>query len=661
MPARYNDPNIVRCTLAQYIQLLNGETVKGHTMDKTKYVYVVDVGNLCYIEVSDSITAAQRNYIINNPNVIIKYNDYFFVPQYSDTDTYYYYSCLAANSNDAFTMVIDTDPNILSVTVTRYKIIPSNATTSSAGLMSATDKSHLDTLYNFTQSQKDQFVDTIGEVLSVFQNFEEGGNIATILAGKADKVKIGNTEYNATNGVVSLPAYPTKSSWNYDDTYLKLTGGTMTGPLKWKDGTALPSKTLQYILGIDAFASGGETGWQSKSDFLSGYATETWVTNKGYATETWVNNKGYLTAHQSLAAYTTTINTFGLSATADRFTFDLATRKITNTTVRGSWDSQVYSNYGLKNDIYVSFRVGQTSSYIMVGLDSNPTETASYNKIDYCWYTQSGGSLNIYESGTPISISGHTTYTVGDEFRIEYSNGQIRYYHNGTLCRTVTRAVGDPLSFDSSFYNGGNIYAVQFGTMSHLDISGKAEKIKVGTTEYSTTNGVISLPAYPTVPTKVSQLTNDRGFTANTGTVTSVSVKVNGAVKGTVTTSGTIDLGTIGGSALYQHNITFATTEAGEPECCSFQLINNSPTLIQDQNALKAAMQVNKFYAAHGFVYELLTSGDSELDFPIITSICNDGTNIKFYYFSRTDDGTTISINLGVLDWIVDDNVVQIQ
>ena len=35
------------------------------------------------------------------------------------------------------------------------------------------------------------------------------------------------------------------------------------------------------------------------------------------------------------------------------------------------------------------------------------------------------------------------------------------------------------------------------------------------------------------------------GFTKNTGTVTSVSVKMNGATKGTVTSSGTIDLGTV--------------------------------------------------------------------------------------------------------------------
>lgn len=47
------------------------------------------------------------------------------------------------------------------------------------------------------------------------------------------------------------------------------------------------------------------------------------------------------------------------------------------------------------------------------------------------------------------------------------------------------------------------------------------------------------------IPTKVSQLTNDSGFTTNTGTVTSVEVKMNNSTKGTITTSGTIDLGTV--------------------------------------------------------------------------------------------------------------------
>lgn len=48
-----------------------------------------------------------------------------------------------------------------------------------------------------------------------------------------------------------------------------------------------------------------------------------------------------------------------------------------------------------------------------------------------------------------------------------------------------------------------------------------------------------------TVPIKVSELTNDSGYTTNKGTVTSVAVKMNGSEKGKVTSSGTIDLGTV--------------------------------------------------------------------------------------------------------------------
>ena len=47
-------------------------------------------------------------------------------------------------------------------------------------------------------------------------------------------------------------------------------GGTMQAPLYW-NSNSLPGKTLSYVVGIDGFAAGGQMGWQSKNDFLSGY------------------------------------------------------------------------------------------------------------------------------------------------------------------------------------------------------------------------------------------------------------------------------------------------------------------------------------------------------------------------------------------------------
>ena len=158
----------------------------------------------------------------------------------------------------------------------------------------------------------------------------------------------------------------------------------------------------------------------------------------------------------------------------------------------GSWNGQVYSKQGYK-ECRVTYKIGQTNAYIMVGLNSDPTTDANYASIDYCWYTQANGSLNIYESGSPISsISGHTTYTTGDELIVEYSNGVVRYYHNGVLCRSVDRTYGTPLYFDSSFYTvSGKVYDVYFGPIhndSSVSLSGSTLTVRINGVEKSLTN-----------------------------------------------------------------------------------------------------------------------------------------------------------------------------
>ena len=71
--------------------------------------------------------------------------------------------------------------------------------------------------------------------------------------------------------------------------YMPKSGGTFTGRVYWNDSNALPranngtEAALEYILGIRAFSAGGGTLYEKKSEFLAGYATETWVNNKGYA------------------------------------------------------------------------------------------------------------------------------------------------------------------------------------------------------------------------------------------------------------------------------------------------------------------------------------------------------------------------------------------
>lgn len=105
-------------------------------------------------------------------------------------------------------------------------------------------------------------------------------------AVEVDIIEFGPTSSGLAVGDSSTPLLlggsATRPTYNGADmalssdlsSYLPLGGGLMTGPLKFQ-AASLPGKTLQYICGIDAFASGGEMGWQSKADFLSGYLTTT--------------------------------------------------------------------------------------------------------------------------------------------------------------------------------------------------------------------------------------------------------------------------------------------------------------------------------------------------------------------------------------------------
>lgn len=53
--------------------------------------------------------------------------------------------------------------------------------------------------------------------------------------------------------------------------YLPLSGGTMTGSIKFNTNS-LPQKTLSYVCGIDTFANGGEMGWMGGSSFVAQFA-----------------------------------------------------------------------------------------------------------------------------------------------------------------------------------------------------------------------------------------------------------------------------------------------------------------------------------------------------------------------------------------------------
>ena len=115
--------------------------------------------------------------------------------------------------------------------------------------------------------------------------------------------------------------------------------------------------------------------------------------------------------------------------------------------------------------------------------------------------------------------------------RTVFTDGRIDNKKNGTKYELTLPTKTGTLALTS------DIPTVNNGT---LTIQKNGTKVQTFTANQSS-----SVTANITVPTKVSELTNDSGYTTNKGTVTSVSVKMNGESKGTVTSSGTIDLGTV--------------------------------------------------------------------------------------------------------------------
>lgn len=126
-----------------------------------------------------------------------------------------------------------------------------------------------------------------------------------------------------------------------------------------------------------------------------------------------------------------------------------------------SWNADAYSNVGYTTNVYASANAGNLSSYVMFGMDSNPSITTSYTGIDYAWYL-AGNNAYIYENGAYIGYYG--TFFTTTEFRIEYDGTNIYYLKDGSVQRTVSRALGGQLYFDSSFYNvNSRLTNVKFG------------------------------------------------------------------------------------------------------------------------------------------------------------------------------------------------------
>lgn len=202
-------------------------------------------------------------------------------------------------------------------------------------------------------------------------------------------------------------------------------------------------------------------------------------------------------------------------------------------------------------------------------------------------------SLNIYNNATAKLTAYSKLYLVGTVdsegyFKLDTTkwwsetepiseDGKVYIYLGIVYPDTYPYRCSVELEYASNAYwykNGMFRHYPETGVLfeGHQDISGKANKSELATVATSgnyndlsnkptiptvnnatltiqkngtnvttfTANASSNATANITVPTKVSDLTNDSGFTTNTGTITGI--KMNGASKGT---SGVVDLGTV--------------------------------------------------------------------------------------------------------------------
>jgi len=120
---------------------------------------------------------------------------------------------------------------------------------------------------------------------------------------------------------------------------------------------------------------------------------------------------------------------------------------------------------------------------------------------------------------------------------------------------------------DITTWNSKGTYSKPSGGIPKTDLASAVQtslgKADSALQSYTETDPVFAASAASSITS--TDITNWNGKTSNTGTVTSVTVKMNGSTKGTVTSSGTIELGTV-------------ITEETDPTVPSWAKATNKPT-----------------------------------------------------------------------------------
>lgn len=250
-------------------------------------------------------------------------------------------------------------------------------------------------------------------------------------------------------------------------TYLKRSGGEMTGPLTWKDSTALPeASSLSYVLGIDAFASGGTTKWTSIANLRSSLGL---LNNTGSeSSPIYINANGVLTECTWNLLRRKKI---GTESDHQRSVIALCKLSANNTGINSHWHGRIYRvrDNGLVNNHYadVDFTAryaGANTFFYSFRTDKENTGTealtgSGYRACTFIYNGQQYGGLEFYQGNAS------TFYVDGTGTFAPFS---IAYYSTNNSGTVLNQEINDSLGFstDQCQRQSDYIYGVLRGNAS---------------------------------------------------------------------------------------------------------------------------------------------------------------------------------------------------
>ena len=389
------------------------------------------------------------------------------------------------------------------------------------------------------------------------------------LATKTELNSKANTNHTHSQYLTTIPQeYVTETELNS-----ALSTKANTSDIPSLDGYATETFVTNKI--AEASLSGGEvdlSGLATKDELTSGLATKAntdhthsqYLTTipQEYITETELEAKGYLTEHQDLSNYAlaSDLHSHSNKTQLDSITADNITNwnraiPFIDSYVEdcNSWLTNGYTKTNTSTSNHPSLCTGSDRWGVLFYISENATNrtgTQMYFPIDGTYagrvFTRSlkngtAGDWNLISTfdGNYNNLTNKPTVTNGEDgatFTPSIdSNGNLSWTNNKGLANpssvNIKGAKGDKGDTGAQGPQGlkgekgdtgargpkgdkGDTGAQ--GPKGEKGADGLTTKVKVNDQTYTHSNGLITLPNYPTVPTNLSSFTNDAGFVSST-------------------------------------------------------------------------------------------------------------------------------------------------